>query len=56
LAGADVVMEITMKLAYAAFAFLLAAAAAACNTVEGAGRDIESAGEGIQDAAEDVAE
>lgn len=24
----------------------------ACNTVEGAGRDIESAGEGIQDAAD----
>jgi predicted small secreted protein len=31
---------------------LLATALCACNTVEGAGRDIEDAGEGIQDAAD----
>ncbi len=27
---------------------------AACNTVEGAGRDIEAAGDGIEDAAQDA--
>lgn len=31
---------------------LLAAALCACNTMEGAGKDIEDAGEGIQDAAD----
>ena len=31
---------------------LVAFITAACNTVEGAGKDIESAGEGIQDAAD----
>ncbi len=29
----------------------MAVAAAACNTVEGAGEDMEAAGEGVQDAA-----
>ncbi len=55
LTGSDVDMETYMKIAYAAFAFLLAAAAAACNTIEGAGRDIQSGGEAIEDAAQDAA-
>lgn len=32
---------------------LLMGATTACNTIEGAGRDIESAGEAIEDAADD---
>ncbi len=43
-----------MKVTFAAFAFLLAAAAAACNTVEGVGEDTQAAGEAIEDAAEDA--
>ena len=43
-----------MKLAYAALAFLLAAAAAACNTVEGMGKDISAAGTAIDELAEDA--
>jgi predicted small secreted protein len=46
-------METIMKIAYAAFAFVLAMAAAACNTVEGAGQDIETVGGAIEDAAND---
>lgn len=46
-------METVMKLAFAAFAFVLAAAASACNTVEGVGQDIESAGEAIEEAADE---
>lgn len=42
-----------MKTAFAAFAFLLAAAAAACNTVEGVGEDVTAAGQAIDNAAED---
>lgn len=42
-----------MKTAFAALTFLLATAAAACNTVEGAGRDVQAAGSAIEDAAED---
>lgn len=42
-----------MKTAFAALAFLLAASAAACNTVEGVGEDITSAGEAIDQTAED---
>ena len=34
---------------------MFAMAAAACNTVEGAGKDIESAGDTIQDTAQDAA-
>jgi predicted small secreted protein len=45
-----------MKLTFAALAFLLTAAAAACNTVEGAGEDIRAAGDAVDDAAEDAQE
>jgi predicted small secreted protein len=47
-------VEIEMKLAFAALAFLLAAAAAACNTVEGIGQDAQAAGQAVEDAAEDA--
>jgi predicted small secreted protein len=43
-----------MKTALAVVAFLLAAAAAACNTVQGVGEDVSAAGEAIDDAAEDA--
>jgi predicted small secreted protein len=46
--------EIAMKTAFAALAFLLAAAAAACNTVQGVGKDVTAAGTAIDDAAEDA--
>ena len=36
-----------MKVTFAAMAFLLAAAAAACNTVEGVGQDAQAAGEAM---------
>jgi len=43
-----------MKLTFAAIAFMLAAAAAACNTVEGVGKDTQAAGNAIEDAADDA--
>ncbi len=43
-----------MKTAFAALAFLLAASAAACNTVEGVGEDVTAAGRAIDEAAEDA--
>ncbi len=43
-----------MKITFAAMAFLLAAAAAGCNTVEGVGEDTQAAGSAIEDAAEDA--
>lgn len=43
-----------MKLTFAAFAFLLAAAAAACNTVEGVGEDAQAAGKAVEDTANDA--
>ena len=43
-----------MKTAFAAFAFLLAAAAAACNTVQGVGKDVSAAGGAIDEAAEEA--
>ena len=46
--------EIAMKTAFAALAFLLAAAAAACNTVQGMGQDVSAAGNAIDDAAEEA--
>lgn len=46
-------MEITMKTTFAAIAFLLAASAAACNTVEGVGQDVQAAGTAVEDAADD---
>ena len=48
-------MEIgIMKTAFAALAFMLAAAAAACNTVEGVGEDVSAAGTAIDRTAEDA--
>jgi predicted small secreted protein len=43
-----------MKMTFAALTFLLAAAAAACNTVEGVGKDTEAVGEAVQDASKDA--
>ena len=43
-----------MKTAFAALAFLLAAAAAACNTVEGMGEDVSAAGKAIDESAEEA--
>ncbi len=43
-----------MKTAFAALVLLLSAAVSACNTVEGAGKDIEAAGDAIQDTADDA--
>jgi predicted small secreted protein len=48
------VVEIPMKVTFAALAFLLAAAAAACNTVEGVGEDVSAAGNAVDQAAEDA--
>ena len=45
-----------MKKAFAAVALLLAAAAAACNTVEGVGKGISAAGNAVDDVAEDAKE
>ena len=41
-----------MKTAFAVLAFLLAAAAAACNTVQGVGEDVSAAGKAIDESAE----
>jgi predicted small secreted protein len=43
-----------MKLAFAALAFLLSAAAAACNTVEGVGEDVRAVGDAVDETAEDA--
>jgi predicted small secreted protein len=43
-----------MKASFAAFAFLLAVAASACNTVEGVGEDVTAAGTAVDQAAEDA--
>jgi len=43
-----------MKTTFAALAFILAAAAAGCNTVEGVGRDMQAAGQAVEDTAEDT--
>jgi entericidin B len=43
-----------MKMTFAALTFLLAAAAAACNTVEGVGKDTEAVGDAVQDASKDA--
>lgn len=43
-----------MKITFAALTFLLAAAAAACNTVEGVGQDVQAAGGAVEDAADDA--
>lgn len=44
-----------MKLTLAAIAFILATAATACNTVEGAGKDVKAAGAAVEETAKDVA-
>ena len=44
----------SMKIAFAALAFAIAAAAAACNTVEGAGQDVQAVGGAVEDAADDA--
>jgi entericidin B len=51
--GAEI-LESIMKIAFAAFTLFLATAAAACNTVEGAGKDVEAVGNSVQDAADDA--
>jgi predicted small secreted protein len=43
-----------MKTITAALSAVLFAGLAACNTVEGAGRDVEAGGEAISDTARDV--
>lgn len=43
-----------MKMTFAALTFLLAAAAAACNTVEGVGKDAQAAGQAVEDASKDA--
>lgn len=40
-----------MKKIFSFFVLTLAFGAAACNTVEGAGRDLQSAGDAVEDAA-----
>ena len=52
---ADWTQEIHMKLTLAAIAFILATAATACNTVEGAGKDVKAAGTAVEETAKDVA-
>ena len=47
--------DIQMKMTLAAIAFMLATAATACNTVEGAGQDIQAAGTAVEKTATDVA-
>ena len=43
-----------MKMAFIALSLMLATAAAACNTVEGAGKDVKAAGNAVSDAAADA--
>jgi len=47
-------VEILMKLTFAALVFMLAAAATACNTVEGVGKDVKAAGNAVEDTAQDA--
>ena len=43
-----------MKVFYLLALFLVALAAAACNTTRGVGQDVEATGEAIEDTAEDA--
>lgn len=43
-----------MKIAFAALALLVSAAAAACNTVEGMGKDVQAGGSAVEGAAQDA--
>lgn len=44
-----------MKMTLAAIVLMLATAATACNTVEGAGKDLQAAGAAVEQTADDVA-
>ena len=44
-----------MKMTLAAIVLMLATATTACNTVEGAGKDIQAAGTAVEKTADDVA-
>lgn len=50
---ADGTWRFTMKMTFAAIAFLLATAAAGCNTVEGVGQDVQAAGAAVEKTADD---
>jgi entericidin B len=50
---ADGTWRFMMKTALAAIAFLLAASATACNTVQGVGEDMQAAGQAVDQAAEE---
>ena len=43
-----------MKMAFIALSLMLATAAAACNTVEGAGKDVSAAGKAVTNTADDA--
>lgn len=45
-----------MRILYLMLLFLVALAAAGCNTTEGFGQDVEAAGEAIEDTAEDASD
>jgi|EBPBio282013_DNA_FD.fasta_scaffold43247_3 predicted small secreted protein len=47
-------MEIVMKKLILSFALIGSFALAACNTVEGAGKDLKSAGDAVEDTAHDA--
>lgn len=51
---ADGTWRLTMKMTFAAIAFILATTVAACNTVEGAGQDVQAAGQAIEKTADDA--
>lgn len=44
-----------MKMTLAAIVLMLATTATACNTVEGAGKDVKAAGAAVEETAKDVA-
>ena len=47
-------MKSNLRAAFLAMLVLMSVGLTACNTVEGAGKDVEAAGEEIQDAADDA--
>lgn len=47
-------VEIPMKIAFIALSLMLATAAAACNTIKGAGQDVSATGDAVSDAAQDA--
>jgi predicted small secreted protein len=53
--GAFMESHMSRKLTFMAFAALIGASSflAACNTVEGAGRDVQAAGQGIEQSAQE---